>query len=196
MSTDFKNVMSKRTDEELIKIVTIDRGDYQPLAVIAAEEEIQSRNLDITKIEDVKSELNAKIEQAKQLEDKTVKSSIRFLHLVIETTIWLIVAFILTLPLNAKSEFQSLIGFVILISSFICYFYFMEVTLQKTVGKFVTKTKVVTNDGNKATKGDIFIRTLCRLIPFDQFSFLFMRNGFHDKLSNTKVIKDKNLNDM
>ena len=32
MNTDFKNVMSKRTDEELIKIVTVDRNKYQPLA--------------------------------------------------------------------------------------------------------------------------------------------------------------------
>ena len=46
MSTNFKDIMSKRTDEEVIKIVTVDRGYYQPLAVVAAEEEIKSRKID------------------------------------------------------------------------------------------------------------------------------------------------------
>ena len=59
MSAEFKDVMSKRTDEELIKIITIDRKDYQPLAVEAAEEEIKNRNIDTTKIEKVKVDLEA-----------------------------------------------------------------------------------------------------------------------------------------
>ncbi|HBT10121.1 MAG TPA: hypothetical protein DEB18_11870, partial [Leeuwenhoekiella sp.] len=28
------------------------------------------------------------------------------------------------------------------------------------------------------------------LIPFDRISFLITKNGFHDRFSNTKVIKD------
>ena len=51
MNSDFKDVMFKRTDDELIKIVTIDKGKYQSLAIEAAEEEIRKRNIDTTKIE-------------------------------------------------------------------------------------------------------------------------------------------------
>ena len=40
MTTNFKEAMSKRTDEQLIKVVTVDRADYQPIAIEAAEQEI------------------------------------------------------------------------------------------------------------------------------------------------------------
>jgi uncharacterized RDD family membrane protein YckC len=192
--TDFKEVMSKRTDEELVKIVTIDRDGYQPLAVVAAEEEIKNRKLDTAKIEQVENELKVEIEEKKQIDDKTVSSLIRFVHFIIDLLvwfiIWLIVTFILTLPLYKNMEIATLIGYVTLFLTFIGYYYIMEVNWQKTVAKFITKTKVVTNSGNKPNKGDILARTFCRLIPLDRISFLFTRNGFHDRLSGTRIIKD------
>jgi uncharacterized RDD family membrane protein YckC len=66
----------------------------------------------------------------------------------------------------------------------------MEIKFQKTIGKFITKTKVVKLNGEKPESSDIISRTFCRLIPFDRVSFLFMKNGIHDFLSKTKVIKD------
>ncbi len=44
----------------------------------------------------------------------------------------------------------------------------------------------------KMTK-KIMIRTLCRFIPLDQFSFLFSDNGqfWHDEFCKTKVILNK-----
>jgi hypothetical protein len=68
MNTDFKDVTSKRTDDELIKIVTIDKGKYQPLAIEVAEEEIKKRNIDTTKIEQVKVDLTAKITEQEEFE--------------------------------------------------------------------------------------------------------------------------------
>ena len=206
MSTDFKDVMSKRTDEELIKIVTVDRDGYQPLAVIAAEEEIKIRNIDTAKVEQVESEFKAEIEEKKHLNEKTVSSLIRFGHFIIDIIVWLIgtsiLGFILGLllsvlpfSLNVNNEFTMLIGYAILFGTFICYYYIMEVNYQKTVAKFITKTKVVTNNGSKPNKGDILVRTFCRLIPLDRISFLFTRNGFHDRLSGTQVIKDDRIED-
>ncbi|MDR2911656.1 MAG: hypothetical protein LBV47_09915 [Bacteroidales bacterium] len=55
--------MSNRTDEELIKIVTVDREGYQPQAVTAAYEEIKQRNLPFTKIETITEELKSGIEE-------------------------------------------------------------------------------------------------------------------------------------
>jgi hypothetical protein len=73
---------------------------------------------------------------------------------------------------------------------FICIvFSVMEFKFQKTLGKFITKTKVV-NQREKPSINDIMRRTFCRLIPFDRLSFLFMENGIHDGLSNTRVIKE------
>jgi uncharacterized RDD family membrane protein YckC len=186
--------MSKRTDEELIKIVTIDRDGYQPLAITAAEEEIKCRKLDTVKIEQVESELKAEIEEKKQIDDKTVSSLIRFVHFIIDTIAWFVLAFILASILdilfNISEEFVMLIGYLTLFVTFIGYYYMMEVSFQKTVAKFITKTKVVTNDGNKPSKKDILVRTFCRFVPLDHVSYLFTRNGFHDRLSNTKILKD------
>jgi len=67
MIADFKDVMSQRTDEELIEIVTMNRNDYQQLAVISAEEEIKKRNLDIINYRKIQSELNAQTKK-KQLD--------------------------------------------------------------------------------------------------------------------------------
>ena len=41
----FSVVMSEKVDMELVRIVTSERADYQPEAVIAAEEELKRRNI-------------------------------------------------------------------------------------------------------------------------------------------------------
>jgi len=47
MSTDFSAVMSERTDKQLAQILTTERGNYQPVAVDAAQAEFDKRNLNI-----------------------------------------------------------------------------------------------------------------------------------------------------
>ena len=197
MNTDFKDVMSKRTDEDLIKIVTVDRDGYQPLAVEAAEEEIKKRNIDPTKIEQVKTDLTAKIEEQKEFDSKKVSSLTRFIHFIVDTIAFIIVtmifAFILGLFINPTDQsIMTFIGYFILALGFFGYYVFMETKYQKTIGKFITKTKVVNKNGTRPEVGDIVRRTFCRLIPFDRISFLFTANGFHDRLSDTTVIKDEN----
>lgn len=77
----------------------------------------------------------------------------------------------------------------ILIATFIGYYVILESINQKTLGKIITKTKVVTNDGEKPSLARILMRTLCRLIPFEYFSYLVTVNGLHDRLSRTRVVK-------
>jgi hypothetical protein len=55
MNTNFKDIMSKRTDEELIRIVTVDKDSYQPLPIQAAEKEIENRGMDLTNIDKMKA---------------------------------------------------------------------------------------------------------------------------------------------
>jgi hypothetical protein len=45
MSNKFAKVMAERTDAELIHIITISREDYLPEALLAAENELEKRNL-------------------------------------------------------------------------------------------------------------------------------------------------------
>ena len=69
---------------------------------------------------------------------------------------------------------------------FIIYYTIFEGIFKVTIGKILTKTKVVSTDGTKTDL--IFIRTLLRLIPFEPFSYFIGNTGWHDKLSNTVVI--------
>ena len=196
MTTDFKNVMSQRTDEELIRIVTVQRDDYQPMAVVAAEDEIQKRGIDLTKIEEVKTDLEARIEELKEFDSKKVNSMIRLLNFIIDSfaflIVFLILAYIFGLFFNTDNPLIiKTAGFILLIVAFFGYYVFMEYKYQKTIGKLITKTKVLRIDGEKAQLGDIVTRTFCRLIPFDRLSYIFTTNGLHDRLSFTTVILDK-----
>jgi ABC-type molybdate transport system ATPase subunit len=60
MDTKFIEVMEKRSDSELLEIVTKLRDDYQPDAIEAAELVIKQRNLSTDQVEQAKEEIKAK----------------------------------------------------------------------------------------------------------------------------------------
>lgn len=69
------------------------------------------------------------------------------------------------------------------------YFIVMENVWQRTVGKFVTGTKVVTYTGEKAALWQIIGRSVARMIPFEALSFFVGGSvGWHDTLSETLVV--------
>jgi uncharacterized RDD family membrane protein YckC len=195
MENNFIKVMSNKTDEELIKIVTINRAKYQELAIEAAEKEIDLRKIDASQFEKITAKVEIENQAIKKIENNTVGSRIRFVNFLIDFVVIFILYSIIVpvietfLPLINQTEraiyrIGSLVFFVAL------YYIPLEHGFQKTLGKIVTKTKVVTLEGNKPELIDIISRTFCRLIPFDRFSFFYSRNGFHDAISRTKVIKD------
>lgn len=193
MAANFQDVMSKRTDDELIKIVTEEFNDYQPLAVEAAENEIKLRGLDTKKFDDYKIESNLKIEKQKQFDSRKVSSSTRFANYIIDiiaSTILTMILSLVLIPLSNYQTLQEILNYLVLIIGYSGYYIFMETKYQKTIGKFITKSIVVKKDGSKPEFIDIVKRTFCRLIPFDNISFIFTPNGFHDRLSNTTLIKD------
>lgn len=196
MKNEFKEVMSQRTDEELIKIVTVERDGYNPIAIEAADSEIEKRNIDTSDFDKIKKKATVEKEQKQKVDSNLVGSGIRFLNFVIDFFVWLILAFIISFIIDLFVQpnglgLITLIGYILILGTFIAYYAIMEIKFQKTVGKFVTKTKVVKINGEKPENRDIISRTFCRLIPFDRLSFLFMKNGIHDMLSKTKVVKDK-----
>lgn len=185
---DFKDVMSKRTDEELFRIISIERKDYQPLAVIAAEEEIKNRNLDSSRINEINLIITNKISQQNLLKIKIATKPLRFLNFIVDALVIFLIYFLITYPFNIYLE--SAIGQIFFVLIYIVYYVILEVIFQKTIGKFITKTKVITTEEGKPSAPNIIKRTLCRVIPFDQVSYLFTLNGFHDRFSDTTVIKD------
>ncbi len=69
------------------------------------------------------------------------------------------------------------------------YYIFFETFFGQTIGKFITKTIVVDENGERVTHEVILIRTLCRLIPFYEFSFFGIPSrGWHDRISKTYVV--------
>lgn len=71
------------------------------------------------------------------------------------------------------------------------YYTIMEGSSGKTIGKYITKTRALTEDGEPMDMGKTFVRSLCRLIPFEPFSFLGGPLGWHDTLSKTMVVRDR-----
>lgn len=70
------------------------------------------------------------------------------------------------------------------------YYLICEFFWNKTIGKLVTKSIVVTLKYECPSFFQIIIRTFVRFIPFEALSFINMGIGWHDKFSQTIVIKD------
>lgn len=80
--------------------------------------------------------------------------------------------------------------YTLAIVSILIYYNVLEIFFSRTIGKFITKTVVVNINGEKPDSQEILIRSLCRLIPFEIFSFLGAPNkGWHDSISKTYVVK-------
>ncbi|MFA7377217.1 MAG: RDD family protein [Patescibacteria group bacterium] len=73
------------------------------------------------------------------------------------------------------------------------YYLFFEGIWHKTPAKFLTRTKVVMQDGSAPRFSTIIIRTLVRFIPLESFSFLGGKFpvGWHDNFSKTFVVSSK-----
>ncbi len=72
---------------------------------------------------------------------------------------------------------------------FFLYYLLFEGLINTTPGKTLTKTKVVTYQGERPNFAITIGRSLSRLIPFDPLSFLTKNpNGWHDRISKTYVV--------
>lgn len=131
---------------------------------------------------------------------KTVETSKRFLHYLIDFTI-------ITLIYKSINMFNEYISynfnttFLKLFSIFgtfsypflfgtMTYYLFFEFLTQRTPGKFITRTVVIDEYGNKPEFTSILLRSLIRYIPFEALSCLDEKEsyGWHDKWSKTWVV--------
>ena len=85
---------------------------------------------------------------------------------------------------------RDLSPFVVVLSLFAAYYFLAEAVFGRTVGKVITRTRVVDARGERAPVWRIAARTGARLIPFDALSFLVPgKRGWHDALSGTDVVR-------
>ncbi|MDX8340901.1 RDD family protein [Draconibacterium sp. IB214405] len=133
----------------------------------------------------------------KDFSGSATHSIIRLLNFIIDTVIWLCLyfsaAYIFDLYFVRFSSYviNYLYSIALGLLIYLAYYAVLEFYFRKTLGKFLTGTQVVRGDGGRITFSTIVIRTLSRLIPIDILTYLFAKNGLHDRLSNTQVIKTK-----
>ncbi|MDD3427555.1 MAG: RDD family protein [Caldisericia bacterium] len=123
----------------------------------------------------------------------------RFLNLLLDWGGYYIFSFFIGFVLGISGFYfiiedmnDYLLGFFI----WTIYFVIFESIWSKTPGKFITRTKVIMEDGTKPPLRTIIIRALIRFVPFEAFSFLASSRprGWHDKWSKTIVIEDNKKN--
>jgi uncharacterized RDD family membrane protein YckC len=121
-----------------------------------------------------------------------------FLYIIIlsiATTITLVAEIAKKFIVSAWVETMS-IGEIVFYSLVIMVVYYSltEIYFFRTMAQLITKTVVVNKDSSKPDIRTFLIRTLCRFIPLEPFSFLgaFPR-CWHDTLSETYVVKRKRL---
>jgi uncharacterized RDD family membrane protein YckC len=69
------------------------------------------------------------------------------------------------------------------------YYVPMETLFGRTIGKLVTGTRVVDEEGKRPSLGQVFGRTFARFIPFEMFSFFGSSGrGWHDSIAKTYVV--------
>lgn len=131
----------------------------------------------------------------------------RFLNYVVDLIVQYVVIFVLGFIFSVLSlltgytgvmewigSMGDLEGYLVFFFVVILYYTLFESLCSRTIGKFITKTIVVNEDGSKPDSQIILKRTLCRLIPFDGLSFLGSGRGWHDSITDTYVV-DKRLFD-
>ena len=121
----------------------------------------------------------------------------RLLHLLLDTFFCLgLLSFTafdvfkaLLMKVNLIAGEKASLFLFYLIISFI-YYLFFEYFFGSTPAKMLTELRVVNEKGEKASLKSLAIRSVARRIPFDSISF-FTAQGWHDRLSETKVIQEK-----
>ena len=93
---------------------------------------------------------------------------------------------------NSDNQINILIlSYIVSIFNYLIYYTFCEKVFNGyTLGKLITGTKALRNDGQPLTLKDAFRRSLSRLVPFELFS-AFGGYPWHDSWTNTQVIKSR-----
>lgn len=130
--------------------------------------------------------------------DYVASNGKRFGNLIVDTIMNYVLLFIVSFILLAMDiNIAENVGWrwLATLSTSFLYYFSLESMNGKTIGKYLTKTRVVYMDGSTPTNGTIAKRALCRFIPFDALSFLSSYPiGWHDKFSDTLVIDEKTFN--
>ena len=131
----------------------------------------------------------------KDLFPHSTPSILRLIHFIIDSAVWFAIYLSVAYLLDNYIRFSSYtVNYIYSISLglllFLGYYCLLEFYFQRTLGKLLTGTKVMNEDGSTPSFKAVFIRTISRIIPIDIFYYLFSKTGLHDRLSATLVVKN------
>jgi uncharacterized RDD family membrane protein YckC len=121
----------------------------------------------------------------------------RLANYLIDIIVAYMVIFLLMIPIGmsigVNGDSASFLGiyYLIFFGVFFAYYTLLEGSKGKTIGKMITKTKVLMVSGEPVTYSKAFMRTLCRIVPFEFISAFLGTSMWHDKWVDTIVVKDK-----
>lgn len=124
-----------------------------------------------------------------------VKIITRFLNFLLDTLAFTSITIITILILKkyhpAFQEYSVQNNRIIAFVLYFSYYFIFELSMSSTLGKLITKTKVVDQISlSRPSVLKILIRTFCRFIPLEGISIFFSekKSVLHDILSRTIVI--------
>lgn len=196
-STFYKFFITKWQDATSLQIFSIIIGYLALMGVLY----VSYRVLKLIKSE---KEIDVIITENKTIVTDTGKWQ-RFFHWIVDLTVmslvvipviislgyWLADSGILEGNETLQKFFRGRWSLYTIIFVFILIYYpISEILFGSSPGKFLTESRVVNSKAESPSSSTIFLRTLCRNIPFDALSF-FSKRGWHDSLSETYVVKEK-----
>jgi uncharacterized RDD family membrane protein YckC len=115
--------------------------------------------------------------------DRTLSFLLAYVGLLIVYILWRL----LHLPFTSSTIWIQCICFFIPLV--FLYYFIGERYLGRTLGKYITATQVIDKQNFPIKSKQIIIRTIARLVPFDELAILgYDRTTLHDKFSNTRVV--------
>jgi len=141
--------------------------------------------------------LAAVSDQAPQLALQPASLWLRLANALIDYFMfWLLLVGVIAVLALSLSEsafdalFQGFSGNLMGLAVMLLYYIVMEAFFARTVGKFITGTKVVDESGGPVGLGQVVGRSFARFIPFEVFSYFGDdKRGWHDSLPRTRVVK-------
>lgn len=119
--------------------------------------------------------------------------TLRLINFIIDTLVIAVVYYFLNSNYQITQESGANRFNILTVVILITYYTVFEWLTGKTIGKFLTKTKVIMENGSKISFGIAFLRSILRLIPLIQWTYLGkVCYGFPDSFTNTIVIPEKN----
>jgi uncharacterized RDD family membrane protein YckC len=134
---------------------------------------------------------------------KSVTAGPRLGHFIVDMFVFQIITYVVEFlvalfseltHINASLELTvGLLSNILILVLFPGLYLICESRWQKTPGKFLTKTVVIDEYGNKPTWQLVLLRSVIRLVPFDAFSCLgdTYSHGWHDSWSKTWVVPEE-----